>query len=84
MIRNLKERLKKTSLKFSSIKYEINTIKNTSIDSQKPTNSIMSSPKSKKNEAIRKKKNILLERDAAQRSSITNENQDRAIIEIEL
>ena len=73
MIRNLKERLKKTSLRFSSIKYEINTIKSISIDSQKFTNQIITSSKLKKNEIIRKKKNILSKRDAAQRSSIINE-----------
>ena len=82
--RNLRERLKKTLLKFFSIKYKINTIKSTPIDSQKLTNLIMSSPRSKKNEAIRKKKNILSKRDAVQRSSITNESQNRAIIKIEL
>ena len=32
MIRNFKERLKKTLLKFSSIKYEIDIIKSISID----------------------------------------------------
>ena len=84
MIHNLKERSKKTSLRSPSIKYKINTIKSIPIDSQKPTNSIMSSPKSKENEIIRKKKNILSEKDAAQRSPIINENQNRAIIEIEL
>ena len=84
IIRNFKKRSKKISLKFSLIEYEINTIKSTSIDSQKPTNSIISSPRSKKNEIIRKKKNILSEKDAAQRSPIINEDQNRAIIEIEL
>ena len=59
MIRNFKKRLKKISLRFSSIEYEINTIKNISIDLQKLTNQIMSSSKSKKSEIIRKKKNIL-------------------------
>ena len=59
MIRNLRERSKKTSLRFSSIKYEINTIKSTPNDSQKLTNQIMSSSKSKKSEAIQEKKNIL-------------------------
>ena len=62
MIRNLKERLKKTSLRFTSIKYKINTI---SIDSQKFTNLIISSSRSKKSEVIRKKKNILLKKNAA-------------------
>ena len=52
MIRNLKKRLKKISLKFSSIKYEINTIKNISNNSQKFTNQIMSSSRSKKSEII--------------------------------
>ena len=33
MIRNFKKRLKKILLRFSSIKYEINTIKSTSSDS---------------------------------------------------
>ena len=84
MIRNLKERLKKTLLRFFSIEYEINMIKSTPIDPQKLTNSIMSSSKSKENEIIRKKKDNLLEKDVAQRSSITNEDQNRAIIEIEL
>ena len=42
MIRNFKERLKKTLLRFSSIEYKINTIKSISIDSQKSTNYIMS------------------------------------------
>ena len=59
MTRNLKRRLKKISLKFLSIEYKINTIKSISIDSQKLTNQIMSSSKSKKNEIIRKKKDIL-------------------------
>ena len=63
MIRNFKERLKKTSLRFSSIKYEIDTIKNISIDFQKLTNSMMLSLRLKKNEIIRKKKDILLKRD---------------------
>ena len=84
MIRNLKKRSKKTSLRSSSIEYKINTIKSTSIDSQKLTNSMMSSPRSKKNEAIRKKKNILSEKDVVQRSPITNGGQDHAIIKIEL
>ena len=65
MIRNLRGRLKKISLRFSSIKYEINTIKNISFNSQELTNSIMSSSRSKKNEIIRKKKNILSKKDAA-------------------
>ena len=73
MTRNLKKRLKKTSLRFFSIEYKINIIKSTPIDSQKSMNSIMSSSKSKKNEAIRKKKDILSEEDAIQRSSIINE-----------
>ena len=84
MTRNLRERLKKTSLRSSSIKYKINTIKSTSIDSQKSTNLIMSSPRLKENEAIRKKKEILSGKDAAQRSPITNEDQDHATIKIEL
>ena len=65
MIRNLKERLKKTLLRFSSIKYEINKIKNISSDFQKLINQIMSLSKSKKSEIIRKKKNILLKEDVA-------------------
>ena len=62
MIRNFKKRLKKTSLRFLSIKYKINIIKNISIDFQQSTNSIMSSSKSKKSEIIRKKENILLKK----------------------
>ena len=46
-------------------------------------NSIILSSKSNESEIIRKKENILLKRDNVQRSSITNENQDYAIIEIE-
>ena len=84
IIRNLKRRSKKTSLRFFSIKYKINMIKSTPIDPQKPTNLIMSSSKSKENEIIRKKENILSEKNAVQRSSITNEGQNRAIIKIEL
>ena len=84
MIRNSKKRSKKILLKFPSIKHKINTIKSISIDSQKLTNLIMSSPRSKKNEVIRKKKNILSKRDATQRSPITNEGQNYAIIKIEL
>ena len=84
MIHNLKERLKKISLKFFSIKYEINTIKSISIDFQRLTNLIISSSRSKESEIIRKKKDILLEKDVAQRSPITNEDQNRAIIEIGL
>ena len=56
MIRNLRGRLKKTLLRFPSIEYKINTIKSISINFQKFTNSMMSSSRSKKNEAIRKKK----------------------------
>ena len=74
MIHNPKERSKKTSLKFSSIEYKINTIKSTPIDFQKFTNLMMSSSRSKENEVIRKKKDILLKKDAAQRSSIINED----------
>ena len=44
----------------------------------------MSSSKSKENEIIRKKEDILSEKDVIQRFSITNEDQDRAIIKIEL
>ena len=84
MIRNFKRRLKKISLRSSSIKYKINTIKNTPSDFQKSTNQIMSLSRSKKSEIIRKKENILSEKDAAQKSSITIENQNRAIIKIEL
>ena len=74
MIRNFKERLKKISLRFFSIKYKINMIKSISIDSQKSTNLIMSSSRSKENEIIRKKKNILSEKYVVQRSSIINED----------
>ena len=74
MIRNLKEHSKKTLLKSFSIKYKINTIKSTSIDFQKFTNSIISSSKSKKNEVIRKKKDILSERNVIQRFSIMNKD----------
>ena len=65
MIRNFKERSKKISLKFLSIEYKINTIKSTPINSQKFTNSIISSSKSKENEIIRKKGDILSKKDAA-------------------
>ena len=65
MIRNFKKRSKKILLRFSSIKYEINTIISISNDSQKLINQIMSSSKSKKSEIIREKKNILLEKNAA-------------------
>ena len=74
MIRNFKKRLKNISLRFLSIKYEISMIKSISSDFQKLTNQIMSSSRSKKSEIIRKKKNILSEKDAIQRSSIINEN----------
>ena len=84
IIRNFKHRLKKTLLRFSSIKYKINTIKNISSDFQKFTNQIISSSRSKKTGIIRKKKDILLKKNAAQRFPITNENQSYAIMKIEL
>ena len=74
MTRNLRERSKKISLRSFSIEYKINTIKSISINSQKFTNLIISSSRSKENEIIRKKKNILSEKDAAQRFSIINED----------
>ena len=84
MIRNLKKRLKKTLLRSLSIEYKINTIKNISSDSQKFTNQIILLLRSKKSEIIREKKNILLKKNIIQRFSITNEDQDRVIIKIEL
>ena len=65
MIRNLKKRLKKTLLKFSSIEYNIDKIKNISINFQQFTNSIISSLKSKISENIRKKQNILSKKNNA-------------------
>ena len=41
MIRNLRERLKKILLRFSSIEYKINTIKSISINFQEFTNQII-------------------------------------------
>ena len=84
MIRNFKERSKKTSMQFSSIKHKINIIKSISVDSQQLINSITSLSKSKKSETMREKKNILSKKDIIQRSSITSEDQNRAIIKIEL
>ena len=52
MIRNLKKRLKKTSLQFLSIEYKINIIKSISINSQQLINLITSSSKSTKSEII--------------------------------
>ena len=63
MIRNFKERSKKTLLQFSSIEHKINIIKNISVDSQQLMNSITSSSRSTKSEIIREKKNILSKRD---------------------
>ena len=84
MIRNLKERSKKTSLQFSSIEYKIDIIKNISVDPQQFMNSITSSSRSTKSEIIREKKDILLEKDIIQRSPIISEGQDHAIIKIKL
>ena len=47
-------------------------------------NSITSSSKSTKNEIIREKEDILLKKNIIQKSSITSEGQDRAIIKIKL
>ena len=63
MIRNLRGRSKKTLLQFSSIEYEINIIKSISVDFQQFINSITSSSRSTESETIRKKENILSEKD---------------------
>ena len=63
MIRNFKKRLKKTLLRFSSIKRKIDIIKNISIDFQQLTNLIMLLSRSKKSEIIRKKRYLIKKKD---------------------